>query len=377
MHIPNPTRHLAAVLLMSCLVFAPVVAAIEAPDALGQLRGVTVPHGASAKSEIDALNKRMDAAWSYFKQHPDQLSVAAHELQKETAAEQPDQFFLLDVSYLLLQEQHRGAEAIALAALDRVDAGKEIIQANLEELLHCLMRLGASGQQPEQYLNLVDRFYLNSSASVTFFRAPHYVDLNAEDLRILTYGVAGEAAANHLASRLAGASVPERLKLLRLLSALGSEQQTPAVSALLNTATDYETVTHCVAVLMRVGGPSGRDAVVALNPTKLDPKAREYVQRIVPEANKVNSKLLSSQLEQVAKGSLSDREAQKRLDRMEERNGQDEDTPPAAIARSGIPKDKLLAQLKRIRARSFRREDNHVFEDLDITNTLINAVQYR
>jgi hypothetical protein len=130
---------------------------------------------------------------------------------------------------------------------------------------------------------------------------------------------------------------------------------------------------------MELGGPAGRDAVLAIDTAPLEPAARAYVESIRGDAKKVNYGVLAKSVKKISRGPgrLADAKLQVALDRMEERNGQDDETSPAAILNSGLDGSRLLDQLKRVRARSFRRENNHVFADLPVTNALINALQYR
>jgi len=127
---------------------------------------------------------------------------------------------------------------------------------------------------------------------------------------------------------------------------------------------------------MEVGGPSGRAAVLGIDPAKVDAETRAYLIKIRPEVEKVSFPAYVGSLSKMDPRTVSDSKLQRLLDKMEERNGEDNETTPGALLKSGIPKGNLLAQLKRIRARSFRRETNHVFEDLAVTNALINALQY-
>ena len=56
--------------------------------------------------------------------------------------------------------------------------------------------------------------------------------------------------------------------------------------------------------------------------------------------------------------------------------GKDDETTPSSIVTSALPHDYLLKELKRIRSRTFYRLNNHAFDDVRITNFLINTLQY-
>ena len=196
----------------------------------------------------------------------------------------------------------------------------------------------------------------------------------------MAYGVAGDPAVSHLFGLLSDTKRSGKVRVLQIARSLGTEAEVPQISSFLDSARDKETVTACVAYLMEVGGPSGRAAVLALNPDRLDSGAGDYLKEIRPKVAAMSYSVLvdaDASLNERVKPQPSDREVQRLLDTMEARDGLDHDTQPQWIANSGIPKDRLVAQLRRIRTRSFRRENNHVFEDLEVTNQVINTLQFK
>jgi len=339
------------------------------------LRGIQVP---KEKEQFKELNARMDAAWKFIGAHQKTaLPIVEAELKEALNEKVPDQFFLLDMGYLLLTHRAEKAATLAEAALEQLDPQVEVVQANWEEVFHFTMKLGASGVEAERYLKQLDRMFLGSDSKITFFRAPHVVKLDPLDVGCMVYGVAGESAAQHLAERLSGFKGQSLERSLQILEGIGSEANVPAVKAIMDTARDYETFSACLTFMMELGGPSGRAAVLKLDAANLDAKSQAYYQKIRPEVEKVNFAAMTVVLEKSDDARASDSKLQRLLDTMEKNDGEDNETPPAAIAKSGIPTARLLAQLKRIRARSFRRETNHVIEDLQITNFLINTLQFK
>jgi hypothetical protein len=91
----------------------------------------------------------------------------------------------------------------------------------------------------------------------------------------------------------------------------------------------------------------------------------------------VNFDALVAALTKLDPALVGDEKLLKLLDNMEAKDGADDETPPAAMVKSGLATDALLAQLKRIRARSFRRQNNHVLEELPVTNMVINTLQFK
>lgn len=342
---------------------------------LDGLRGIQLPKGPESQAQIDALNKKMDAAWGFFESHKDSLSLAEEELRKEVAAKEPDQFFLLDVGHLIMSYEGPKAGHLSLSALERIDPNAEIIKANWVELFHFAMKLGAAGADTDRYLTQMDRIYLPNDIVVEFFQAPHVVKLDTLDVCCMVYGVVGDPAAVHLSGllKLPGA---DRERIVRVLGAVGSEDDTPAVKAVLDSTGDFKLISPCVRFLMEVGGPSGRAAVLAIDPARVDAESNAYLAKTRSAVEGVSFSAFVESLSSMDPRTVSDSELQRLLNKMEERNGEDSETPPGALLKSGIPKGNLLAQMKRIRARSFRRETNHVFEDLPVTNSLINGLQY-
>jgi len=203
------------------------------------------------------------------------------------------------------------------------------------------------------------------------------VKFNADDLLCMTYGVAGEAAAAHLCAAISKPR-PDQVRLARLLSLVCSEDDVSKIAAILNSARDYEIASAAVTALMEIGGPTGRAAVLAYDFSRADSQTQAYLKKIRKDVESFDLVAFNRQLEKLSPvKKIPDREVQRALDTMERNNGADDSTPPINILRAGLDPEETLAQMKRIRALSFRRENNHVFEDLPITNLLINALQFK
>src|SRR5579871_6100613 len=77
-------------------------AATELSKYLDGLRGVQVDE---SKEGTKKLNERMDAAWKYIREHKRiSLPVVEQEVKKALAQKDVDQFFIMDLSFLLLME---------------------------------------------------------------------------------------------------------------------------------------------------------------------------------------------------------------------------------------------------------------------------------
>lgn len=344
----------------------------EARQQLDGLRGIQVTKG---KAALNALNKKMDDAWTFIKDHPESNALVQEELAKAIAAPKADQFFLLDLAYLSLDTLGAKALEPATAALERLDPAAGIVQANKEELFHFVIKLGALGASSEKYFAQLDRLYLQREESLDYFKAPHVVRFVPFDTRCMVYGVCGAPAADHLAALLPTAKKP--VHILQVLSVIGSETNVPAAQAAMKAGADYDTIAAGLTFMMQLGGPSGRAAVLALEPAKFSGKARSFLEKIRPAVEAVNFDAIVATLTKLDPASVSDEKLQKLLDQMEANDGADDETPPAAMVKSGLPADALLAQIKRVRARSFRRQNNYVLDELPVTNMVINALQFK
>jgi hypothetical protein len=112
---------------------------------------------------------------------------------------------------------------------------------------------------------------------------------------------------------------------------------------------------------------------------------KDFDQKTLQYYNSVRNKIVSVTYESIKGGfegfpgdsRLSDDEVKKRLALMYENYGKDEDTNPMAILNSSLPREYLIGELKKIRSRILHRISDEALSDVEITNTLINALNYR
>jgi hypothetical protein len=196
---------------------------------------------------------------------------------------------------------------------------------------------------------------------------------------VLLYGATGPSAEDHLAKRLneQGYEKHQRM-IMALLVELGSERSVDAVKRVLQTRNDFAHFSMAVTMLMSVGGRSGQDAVLTAKIDHLDAKSRDYHQRIMEDVKAVSFESLAAAVKELddSDRTFNDVELSKRLEEYA-KTGVDRETNPSNVVNSGIAKQELLAQLKRIRSRILWRLNQHALEDVHITNQVINAVQFR
>jgi hypothetical protein len=298
-----------------------------------------------------------------------------HEKLSESMAQKPlDQFFLLDIGFLLYEIQGKEGESLAIAALHEIDPQEEIIQFNFKELFdftHAVSKQGNSRILPE-----IDRLFLTNDVGIEAFDAPHYSKLSAVDLCALLYGATSTNAERYLTKKLSEPNV-DKNRILEILIRLGSESSVDAVAGVLEQTADYEIFTRGVKMLMEVGGPSGRDAVARMSPS--DQKAKDYLVKILPAVKAVSYQSLLARLKRLggSRKHFSGEELKRRLQRMYQNYGVDDETNPSDVVASSLPTDYLLGEMKSIRCRMFHRANTHALDDVAITNEIINALQFK
>lgn len=362
----------AAVLLVGC---SKCASESDIMAELNKLRGI---QPTDDTQELGRINKQMDDVWKFLRNNKSNATpIIERELRRELTRDDKDQFFILDTAFFLIL-QDPSKEKLALDALEHINPDAEIIQYNFLQLArftHALAKLGNPRLLPQ-----IDRIFLVSKRSVEFFHAPHYVKLTPHLINVLLYGATGPSVEEHLAKRLHEEGYEaHRVNLLSLLIELGSERSVDAVKQVLNIYGDYETVRKAVVVLMRVGGPRGRDVVLTIEADSLDPKSREYLASILPAVKSTSYALIAQSFKSRYGGGrvFNDKELSKRLENMYKNFGVDNELSPNNLLISQIPKEDLLIQLKRIRSRMFFRFDQHGINDALITSEIINALQYK
>jgi len=234
--------------------------------------------------EIEKLNTRMDEVWQFVESHK---TAAVPILKKELSAalvrDKLDEFFVMDIGYLLYHIEGNDAESLSISALGKVDPESKIIKQNFKELFDFTHALAKSGHP--RVLSQIDRIFLSANDSLEFWAAPHYVKLDARLICIFLYGITSPEVESYLAEKLKSAG-PDNNRILEILGYLGSEQSVLRVVPILQHPADYETFSRALTMLMEVGGPAGRNAVIHLDPGALDARSKKYFLEILPEAKK-------------------------------------------------------------------------------------------
>jgi hypothetical protein len=349
-------------------------------QALDALRGVQPVHG---EEQLTRLNARLDAAWRVLESERGvSLPIVARELRAELAREQPDQFFVLDAAYFVLsgadpESEWPGATELALASLAAIDRAAPIIEMNgvgLLRLAHATARVAGPRAWPQ-----LDRLFLDRDLSVEFFQAPHYVRLQPHGVRVLLYGATGPEVEDRLA-RLLAAGKHEELEptLVAMLVELGSESSVEAVRALIQRRGDWRAFGMAVTMLMEVGGPAGRAAVLGARVEHLDSESRQYLESLRAAVQAVDYARLEKSVMAMDRESplFDDEELVRRLQAYAQ-TGVDREISPGNLLKSRLPKDTLIVLLKQIRSRALWKLNQHALDEVWTANQIMNALQYR
>lgn len=207
--------------------------------------------------------------------------------------------------------------------------------------------------------------------------AQHFLELDPTLQCVFLYGVFGPESELYLTAVLHKAGA-QRERVLEVLNWLGTERSVDAVHDALLADPTRKVAERAVGYFMRLGGPRGRKALLDLDLRKLPPDSRSYLAEVRKDVERHSIEEMMQALEkELGKGpKLADDEVRRRLRRMQENNGRDDDTHPMSIVNSTVPKDELLASLALVRSRTLHRLSDEALSEVQMTNLVMNAVQY-
>jgi hypothetical protein len=372
----SPGRRGPAILLLGILLAAmadPTRAATldqEVATRIEQLRSIKA---GQSDATWAAYNKQMDDAWKFYASHkPEILPVLRGQLKAEIAHDQPSDLVLLDIG--LFVHENDGAEGKALTrdALFRLNSSSTIINENWKELFE--LTHAVAEDHDSRVLELIDRRFLTSEQKI--YIAEHSLELDATLVCAFLYGAYGSDSEEHLRAKLQDRAVAKRV--LELLVWLGSPDSVQKVADALDASPNYETLARVAAFMMQAAGPAGRDFMLKLDPGKLDPQSREYLEKIRPTIQAMSfDTIRSSFAPALGDKKLADNELKSRIDATSLNFGKDERTSPLAILDAGLGADLLIPSLLKARSRAFYRLSDEALDDVGTTNAIINGLRYR
>lgn len=368
--------------LAGCL----VLAFLSGDPALGQAEADVSRHIDSVrgirttedKEALKQINQRMDAAWHYFEQNrATAVPVIRREVAAELAKPARDSFFLLDLGYFLLLKDRAASAKLAVNALNAVDPADEVVQWNFNQMYKFAALAASTGD--DALLPFLDKAYLPNERTLHEFIAPSLLQVSPDMLCAYLYGALGATGERHLIERLK-ARAPHGRRALEALNIMGSEASVDAVLAYMRENRDVETFRRGVGALMRTGGPHGRDALLAFDVSAHDQDSRQYMASIRQVASEESFEAIRGRYAKAFSGPdrLADDQMRARLKKIYADYGYDNETNPVAVLNSTLPTDELLAEMLRIRQRTFTGlPTNRMIGTVKITTELINALQYR
>ena len=262
--------------------------------------------------------------------------------------------------------------ALARDALFRLKPGDPVIVANWRELFE--LTQAAAADRDARVINFIDRNFLTSDQDV--YIPQHALKLDPTLICVFLYGAYGPDAETHLKSLLSTKSVSNRV--LEILGWLGSPGSLAEVGRTLSTAPTYPTLLRVTSYMMQVAGPEGRDFMLKLDSKALDQQSRAYLAKIRPEIQSMSFDAYRRALARFpGDKNLPDSEVKARLSAMETHYGVDQRTSPVAFLESGLDSGFLINSLMRIRSLMLNRLSDEALDDVQIANSLINALRFR
>lgn len=332
----------------------------------------TIKPGGDAKA-AEQYNKLMEEAWKFFMANPAAaLPVLRQQLGLEVTKPVRNDFILLDLGYYLHEKGTPGDKPLARTALFTLDPAAEIVRWNRQELFQFAHAVAAD--RDPRILGLIDKAFLRSDIPFSAGQPPFRLD--ATGACAILYGVYGDGAEAHLMRQLGDRAVAGRI--IEILVWIGSPASNKEVAAALAPGRDPQLFVRAATFLVKAGGPEGRRIVLGLNPKTMDAAAREYYTRIRKDVEAISLVQLRNRfLTFPGDVSLANEELIRRLAAMTSGDGADARTSPAAFLHSDLPRDFLVGELTRARARLFRRVSLEALGAVQRTNDTINALRYR
>ncbi|MGZ5763539.1 MAG: hypothetical protein ACXWHZ_09625 [Usitatibacter sp.] len=327
-----------------------------------------------SREVTEKYNKDMDEAWRYFEANkPAALPILRRKLSEEIRAANPSQLVLLDIGHFLYRAGTEADAPLAREALFRLDPTTDIVRWNRQDLFYLAHR--AARDHDARVLSLIERAFLRDDKAAIAV-PQHAMTLSATLASAFLYGVYGPDAEAALRAALADPALA--LRAIEVLVWTGSPDSVPAVGQAMRARGDYETFIRGVSFMMLVGGPQGRDFLLALDPAAFDTKSREYFARVKAEVAAANyEKMRGAFAGFPGDARLDGEEIRARLSAMIANAGRDDRTAPQAFLESDLPTSFLIGQLQRVRQSTFQRISDEALTDVKITNALMTALRYK
>lgn len=351
---------------------------VQIVNAIESLRAIRPTHD---KQELANFNHTMDKNWVLFrKDRAVSIPVLVNALKKENELPQPSDLVLLDLAWFLSLNVGDDLNQIPvlLKAYERIEFKNLIIQQNEEEMFR--LSLFFSDRQLPGFLRLIDERYLRKNSG-SFFIPQHVATVGSHAQRTHLYGIYGKGSIRHLLDMLKSEDdVATRRSLTSILRRICTVDCAADIFALLSNEKDHETFVNGTYIMLDNAGPLGRKLYLELAPLDLTDKTQVYFQSERAYAEKQSFEFLVAKMEKKygkSGNALSDAELLSETEKMINNAGSSGVLHPLDFINSKLSKEMLTGKLIESRRKCFLRLNRHGMEDIDITNMVLNTLQYR
>jgi hypothetical protein len=361
-----------ALVLFACFASEASAQTIE-KQALSHLEKIKAIRADADEKTVDGYNQLMNEAWNFFNANNTAvLPILRREMTLELQKAKPNDMLLLDVGYYLRLQKETSDKELGKAALFKLDPAEEVITLNQQQLFDFAFAV-ATDDDP-RVLPFLDRAFLRQN--IIAYVPPHALKLDETLVCVFLYGVYGQLSEAHLRNLLKDKAVAQ--KVLDILIWIGTPDSVAEVKEAMLAERNHETFISGTAFMMKIAGPKGRAFMLGLNPQDFDKDSQVYLRSLRAEIEATSYETLRKEFSVRGQSpSLSDDEVKKRLAAMYENYGKDNTTDPGAVLDSSLSRTFLTNELLRIRARMFRRLSGEALMDVNVTNSILNALQYR
>lgn len=376
--------HRVVQILAGVLVATLVAGCASRPTTTAQARPAAVDPAREALAHVERLRTikgggdvkaaerlREDAGKYFVAHHAAALPVLRRQLGLESARPVRNDVVLLDLGAYLHERGEPADKALARTALFALDPTAESVRGSRQQLFQFAHAVAAD--RDPRILGLVDKAFLRGDIAFSAGTPP--LKLDATGACAFLLGAYGDGAEAHLRRQLGERAIAGRI--IEILIWIGSPASNREVAAALALG-DPQLFVRAATFLVKAGGPEGRRTLLAQNPRTMDAASREYYTRIRKDVEGISFAQLRKRFTGLpGDAALAREELIRRLAAMTSGDGVDARTSPVAYLDSDLPRDFLVTELTRARARLFRRVSIETLAAAQRTNDTINALRYR
>ncbi|TGL58719.1 hypothetical protein [Leptospira sarikeiensis] len=335
----------------------------------------------SSNKELDKNNALMDENWALFKKNKsDSIRILKNILDEEIKKEKPSSLVILDLSWFLVLEDKNKNEYLPqlIKYYERIDFRSKIISFSSQQFFNFSLFLSEK-QQPD-FLKLIDERFLRHETG-TFFIPQHMTSVSNHAQRTHLYGVYGNQSIKHLLNILESEkTITNRQSILSILRRICTSDCAIPISNLLEKEKDHESFVSGTYILLDNAGPIGKELYLKLSTGALSAKTKDYFDSEKEFAKNLTYEYLMNQIEQKfgkSNNQFNDKELLSETEKMINNAGSSTTLHPSDFINSTKDKEILIGKLLEARRKSFLRVNRHGLDDIDITNMVINTLNFK